>query len=172
MEYIFEYSNAFLVFLLMVFGSLFNSNVSNEVTSIEPGATTTATVLSVIDGDTIDVIIEGNKDSVRVRYIGIDTPEPYATKVPECGSSEATARNKQLVENKVVSLVRGADPYDDYERLLAYVYVDDEFVNETLVREGFAQVMMIKPNIQFKSNFTSLYTQAREQKIGIWSVCK
>jgi micrococcal nuclease len=172
MEYIFEYGNALLVFLLMALGSLFNSNVSDEVTSIVPGATTTATVLSVIDGDTIDVIIEGNKDSVRVRYLGIDTPEPYATKVPECGSSEATARNKQLVENKAVTLVPGADPYDEYERLLAYVYVDDEFVNETLVREGYAQVMMIKPNVQFRNNFTTAYNQARESKLGIWEVCK
>jgi micrococcal nuclease len=129
------------------------------------------TVVTVIDGDTIDVTLEGSRDVVRVRYIGIDTPEPYATKIPECGSSEATERNKELVKNKTVTIIPGTDPTDDYGRLLAYVYVDDMFVNETLVREGYAQVMMIKPNVQFRNHFTTLYNQARESKLGIWSVC-
>ncbi len=133
--------------------------------------TTTAQVVQVIDGDTIVVTVGTSTTRTKVRYIGIDTPEPYAQKTPECGSTEATNRNKELVENQIVSLVPGRDAYDTYGRLLAYVYVDSVFVNETLVREGYASVLMIKPNTLFKTAFTNAYSKARTQQLGMWSVC-
>ena len=107
-----------------------------------------------------------------MRYIGIDTPEPYAHKTPDCGSHEATVRNTELVAGKLVTLVPGVDPYDKYHRLLAYVYVDDSFVNETLIREGYARVMMIPPNTQYKKSFTALYATAYTKQLGVWATCK
>lgn len=134
-------------------------------------ATTSATVVRVIDGDTIDVEVTAQSPVIRVRYIGIDTPEPYAHGTPDCGSVEASARNHELVENKTVEIVPGLGGYDKYHRTLAYVYVDDVFVNETLIAEGYARVMMIKPNTAYKSSFTALFKKAQTDKLGIWSTC-
>ena len=144
----------------------------DPVTPAFISGTTTALVNAVIDGDTIEVSIGTSTQKVKVRYIGIDTPEPYATKSPECGSKEASARNRELVQNKTVTIVPGIDPYDDYERLLAYVYVGDIFVNETLVGEGFAKVMMFSPNTKYKTAFAKLYNDARTQQLGIWNLCE
>ena len=138
-------------------------------------ATTTARVVGVIDGDTIDVLIGSSTTRTRVRYIGIDTPEPYSTKVPECGSDAATSYNKSLVDGKTVTLVPGVDSYDTYGRMLAYVYAktDDAeiFVNEQIVTAGFARVMMISPNTVYESSFRDYYKKARINKLGIWSTC-
>lgn len=153
-------------------GTLFGVSVMTPDTVGVVVGTTTAQVTKVIDGDTIDVTLEGQNNSIRIRYIGIDTPEPYANETPECGSAEATAKNKELVNAKTVVVVPGIDPYDKYDRLLAYVYVDDTFVNEVLVEEGYATVLMMKPNTAYENKFRTLYKNARVDKRGIWAVCE
>ncbi len=171
MEYTGNLLISLLTAIILGLGSLWGQPpVIKSDTNLTLG-TTTAQVVQVIDGDTIEVRLGSSSNRINVRYIGIDTPEPYATQIPECGSKEASARNKELVAHKTVTLVPGLDPYDTYGRLLAYVYVDTIFVNEILVREGYASVVMIKPNTQFKTSFTNLYTHARIHQLGIWSVC-
>jgi endonuclease YncB( thermonuclease family) len=93
-----------------------------------------AIVTRVIDGDTIDVNINGVVQ--RVRYIGIDTPEYTSTK--EYYGAEATAKNRSLVEGRTVTLVKDVSETDRYDRLLRYVLVGNVFVNYELVRLGFA----------------------------------
>ncbi len=127
-------------------------------------------VLRVIDGDTIVVQLNGVEQTVR--YIGIDTPEPYAHEEPDCYSQEASLRNQELVENKIVTLSADYGDKDKYGRLLRYVYIDDVFVNELLVTEGFAKSMTIKPNTTHASKFIKLETQARENNLGLWSECQ
>ncbi len=157
---------------LVLWQSYFGTGMARIESPFVPAATTTAAVVQVIDGDTIDVQIKGSTKTTRVRYIGIDTPEPYAHGEPDCGSREASDRNRALVANKTVTLVPGTEPYDKYDRLLAYVYEGDTFVNQTLVAFGYARVMMYTPNTEYKTSFTSLYTIARAEKIGIWATCK
>lgn len=129
-------------------------------------ATTTATVTKVIDGDTIDVELpDGN--SARVRYIGIDTPEIYPTL--ECGGREAADRNRTLVASQTVTLIPGPGLYDQYSRRLAYVYVGATFVNEALVQEGLASLMMISPNTAYRQPFEILQIAARSKGVGMWS---
>ena len=82
----------------------------------------TALVTNVVDGDTIDVSINGTE--FRVRYIGMDTPE-----IGEPCYQQATAYNSQLVLGKTVILERDVSETDRFGRLLRYVYVDDTFVN-------------------------------------------
>lgn len=169
MEFIFLQAVSLFSVLLLGLSSLWVTPPAPVLVSSM--GTTTAQVIQVIDGDTIVVTLGTSTTRTKVRYIGIDTPELYAQKNPECGSKEATNRNKELVENQVVTVVPGRDVYDTYGRLLAYVYVKSLFVNETLVREGYASVLMIKPNTQFKTSFADLYTYARIHQLGIWSVC-
>jgi micrococcal nuclease len=94
-------------------------------------------VVHVVDGDTIDVQLDGRK--VRVRYIGMNTPETkHPTKGQELCGPEASAANRQLVAGQTVRLELDVQPWDRYQRLLAYVYVSDVMVNAELVRQGYA----------------------------------
>ena len=129
-------------------------------------ATTTAAVVRVIDGDTIDVRLPTGQRS-RVRYIGMNTPEIRPQL--ECGGASSTARNQELVDGKTVILVPGPGRYDKYGRRLAYVYVGDTFVNQELLAEGWAELMMIPPNTAYQSTFEILRNRARSKGAGIWS---
>jgi micrococcal nuclease len=96
-------------------------------------------VVRVIDGDTIEVDINGT--IVGIRYLGMNTTERGET----C-YSEGRDANAALVEGQTVRLVPDEDPVDRYERALRYVYVGDTFVNAELVRQGWAEAVMYEPN--------------------------
>jgi micrococcal nuclease len=137
-------------------------------------AVTTAEVVSVIDGDTIIVTIDGQKETVR--YIGIDTPEPRREGTPECGSHEATEFNRALVEGKPVRLVADEEDRDQYDRLLRYVYVGEgeteEFVNAALLQAGLAKTLTIPPNDTHSKQFSTLAAGAAAVGLGNWSRCE
>jgi len=115
-------------------------------------------VVRVIDGDTIE--IEGGD---RVRYLGIDTPEPN-----ECYGPEATAKNRELVERKNVTLDKDVSERDAFGRLLRYVYVNDLFVNAELVRWGYASVLYYPPDVEHYELLTQLEREAREANLVLW----
>ncbi|MFA5164374.1 MAG: thermonuclease family protein [Candidatus Omnitrophota bacterium] len=129
------------------------------VTSIDSGVFAEELfVTRVIDGDTI--VVENGE---HVRYIGIDTPEkgrPYY--------NEAKRQNEKLVKGRRVRLEYDAGKRDRYGRTLAYVYAGDIFVNEELVRGGYALAYTVPPNVKYSERFVSLQQEAREQKKGIW----
>ncbi|MDP3793405.1 MAG: thermonuclease family protein, partial [Candidatus Uhrbacteria bacterium] len=88
-----------------------------------PSALDQALVVRVVDGDTIDVLIGG--EQLRVRYIGIDTPETVDPRRPVgCFGKEASARNRELVEGKTVALEKDVSETDRFGRLLRYVWLD------------------------------------------------
>jgi micrococcal nuclease len=151
--------------LLLALSSFFGLIFPQET----PATTTTATVVSVIDGDTIKVQIGGTEETVR--YIGIDTPEPYRDGEPACYSHEATEENKKLVAGKEVTLRSDREDKDKYGRLLRYVYVGDTFVNAELVEDGFAKTLPIKPNTTHATEFLQLQNSAKEEGRGLWSEC-
>lgn len=128
-------------------------------------------VLRVIDGDTIEVMFEGEKKTVR--YIGIDTPETvHPSKPVECMGKEASVYNKSLVEGKRVQLEIDISNTDKYGRLLRYVYMDGVMVNELLVKEGYANVLTYPPDVKYDKHFLALEREARVGKKGLWSeVC-
>lgn len=127
-------------------------------------------VVRVIDGDTIDVLLDGVER--RVRYIGIDTPEPYHEGAPECFSTEASAYNAQLVEGQVVRLEADAENIDRYDRLLRYVYVGDVFVNEKLVQDGYATILPIAPNTKYADRLARSENSAKLDGVGLWGMCQ
>jgi len=124
-------------------------------------------VTRVIDGDTIE--IEGGE---RVRYIGIDTPETVDPRKPvQCFGVEASNKNKELVEGKMVRLEKDITDRDKYNRLLRYVYVGDIFINLELVKQGFAYSYSYPPDIKYQEQFVKAQQEAREAKRGLWSAC-
>lgn len=129
-------------------------------------------VVRVTDGDTIRVAL-GNR-SERVRYIGIDTPEEVRPDTPvQCYARRAAAENARLVAGRRVRLVLDVEARDRFGRLLAYVYRADDgrFVNEALVRGGFARTLTIRPNVRFAGRFAALAREARRAGRGLWGAC-
>ncbi len=118
-------------------------------------------VVHVVDGDTIDVRI--GPSTQRVRYIGMNAPEPN-----QPGGREATEANRGLVGGQTVRLELDVQEQDRYRRLLAYVYVGDMLVNAELVAQGYAQVMTIPPNVRHQDLFVRLQREARLLQLGLW----
>lgn len=124
-------------------------------------------VIRVIDGDTIE--IEGG---VKVRYIGVDTPEVVDPRtVPQCYGAEASVENRALVEGKSVKLEKDISETDKYGRLLRYVFTGDIFVNEHLVRQGFAYSSSYPPDIKYQNQFTEAQKEASTNNRGLWNAC-
>ena len=126
-----------------------------NVASQAPGGET-AVLARVIDGDTIDVRIGGR--IVRLRYIGVDTPERG-----EACYSEATSYNRGLVSGKTLTLVRDVSETDRYGRLLRYVYADGVFVNLELVRAGYALAKYYAPDGKRANEFATAQQSAPQR---------
>ena len=126
-------------------------------------------VRRVVDGDTIELA-----SRQLVRYIGMDTPEVrrrvdhHWVFDPEPFGVKAMEENRRFAEGKRVTLEYDAESHDRYGRLLAYVYVDGQMVNEQLVAEGYARPLRIPPNIKYAERFKSLAQAAKRQKRGLW----
>lgn len=122
-------------------------------------------VTEVHDGDTIWVRL--NSASFKVRYIGINAPEIGDNLQPF--GNEATAYNRELVENQTVYLVQDVSDTDQYGRLLRYVFVDNMFVNAELVRVGLARAKNYPPDTLYSGFLFEMQDAAKAARLGIWS---
>ncbi len=148
---------------------------------LEPGGYEKATVVDVVDGDTIRVRITARVDGPGagsaqpgqvhdVRLLGIDTPETVKPDEPvECFGREASAAAAALLEGRTVRLVDDVENIDGYGRLLRYVYVHDEMANARLVANGYASVYTYPPNVRHADLLVSLQREARADERGLWS---
>jgi micrococcal nuclease len=129
-------------------------------------------VVKVVDGDTVHL-----EDGSVIRYIGIDTPEVVDPRKPvQCYGREASQENKKLVEGILVRLEKDVSDTDKYSRLLRYVWVTDEsgqeiFVNDYLVRQGFARSYSYPPDVKYQDQFREAEREARENSRGLWHSC-
>ena len=122
-----------------------------------------AFVNRVIDGDSIEVIIDNQL--FQVRYIGIDAPE---TGMPHY--KEATEANKNLVEGKIVEMESDISNTDRYDRLLRYVYLPGEiFVNAKLVSLGLASANPYPPDTKYQDLLDAEQQTAKTAGLGMWS---
>jgi micrococcal nuclease len=129
-----------------------------------------AEVIRVIDGDTAEMAVAGKEEGVR--FIGVDTPESVAPGQPvECFGKKASRFTEQLIEGEQVELRFGAERRDRYDRLLAYVYLGERFVNAELVRLGYARTLEIAPNVDFAERFLRLQQAAANAGLGLWGAC-
>jgi len=138
-----------------------------------------AVVEHIVDGDTIDVLVDGRAE--RVRLTGIDTPEvahdafgDRPANDAECFGDQATAFITSLLPaGTPVRLERDIVGRDDYGRVLAYVYRADDgiFVNYEIVRQGYAQPLTIPPNVTFADLMVDAARDAEADDVGLWSAC-
>ncbi len=129
----------------------------------EPGAT--AIVERVVDGDTL--VLQGGQ---RVRLLGVDTPETVHPERPvEPFGPEATEFTRRHVAGRTVRLEFDRERRDRYRRILAYVYRDDWFLNEELIRAGLSRAELRYPYREaMKRRFRAAETEARHNRAGIW----
>ncbi len=135
-------------------------------------------VKRVIDGDTL--LLENGQ---RLRLIGIDTPEMHDSEKLERDArrskqdvksikrmgNESYKFTRGLAEGKRVRLEFDVERYDKYKRILAYVYLPDgTFLNARIVEEGYASLLTYAPNVRYADLFLKLYTQARDNRRGLW----
>lgn len=132
-------------------------------------------VTKVVDGDTIEVLLDGQKKTIRL--IGINTPETVDPRRPvQCFGKEASDETKRLLTGKAVYLSKDVSETDKYDRLLRFVFLPVEngqmlFINDYLVRQGFANNYPYPPDVKYDDQFRQAENEAREQKKGLWSAC-
>ena len=124
-----------------------------------PGSGDMARVTRVIDGDTIEVLLNGKPE--RIRYLQLNTPER-----DEPCFAESTRANEDLVAGKTVRLVADTELVDRYDRLLRFIYVGEVLVNRVLVEQGYAEVVLYPPNDMHYEEFKQLETEAAEARRG------
>lgn len=125
-------------------------------------------VVRVVDGDTVILNIDGQR--TRVRLIGIDTPESVAEdksrNVKE--GKIASEYTKILLENKKVRVEFDEEKQDVYERKLGYLFLDDEFINEKLLKEGMAKLYTKTTNQKYSERLKKAEQHAKDNKKGFW----
>jgi len=129
------------------------------------------TVSRVVDGDTIEIspAIYGIEE---VRLIGVDTPE---TVDPNTGvqpyGPEASQFITRELEGQRVELEFDQEREDQFGRLLAYVHLPDgTLFNETLLRQGHAQLYIVPPNDKYEARFRAAQQEARDAQRGLWGL--
>lgn len=127
-------------------------------------------VSKVVDGDTF-WIDDGSPKGAKIRLIGVDAPESRRTGRKEIGyyGKEAKVFLESFLLNKRVRLEYDVNMYDQYMRILAYVYMEDStFLNAYLVENGYAMVLTVPPNVKHAQLFLKLQQNARIRNKGLW----
>lgn len=138
------------------------------------GASGTATVTCVIDGDT--VVLDGGLG--KARLIGIDTPEMVPQQgcrgryeERECFGTRASQFAQTTLAGHRVRYTVGAEPRDRYGRLLVYLNLNGRSFNARVLREGHGRPLAIRPNTRYAGRYRKLADQARAAGRGLWGAC-
>lgn len=136
-----------------------------------------ARVFRALDGDTLllDEAVENGRLGVRVRLLGMNSPEIAHEGSPaECFGNESLAFTRQL-EGRYVYLTYATRCTDQYDRDLAYVHIgtgDAGFFQRQLLRRGFGQTSFPQDNPTYSSLFSSDQQAAAQANVGLWSTCQ
>lgn len=129
-----------------------------------------AEVLSVTDGDTFKARFDDGSVE-KVRLLLIDTPETKRAGTPvQPFGPEASDYLSELLTGQTVKLEPDVSERDQYGRILAYVYLGDEMVNEMLIAEGLARVAVYPPDTKYEDQLRAIESEAKAAKLGIWSI--
>lgn len=160
-----------LLFLLFlpVYTKYIQKHPTNPLSSTQPGF---YRVVKFDDGDTIQVDMNGQKETIR--FIGVDTPETHdPRKAVQCLGQAAANFTRQYIGNNPVRLQ--SDPLntnrDRYNRLLRYVYLPDgTLVNAELIKQGYGFAYLSFP-FTMTNEFAQYQNEARTQNKGLWADC-
>lgn len=146
---------------------------SSSKTTQQPAAV--YEVVRVIDGDTIDIMADG--ETRRVRMIGIDTPEKnHPSKPVECFAKEASEHLSQLISGKSVSVEtdNSQDSKDKYNRYLYYIFLNEQNINQQMISDGYAYEYTYNTPYKYQNDFKKSQATASEGDKGLWSAstCK
>ena len=132
--------------------------------------TDAGTVVRAVDGDTIDVRIDSRV--VRVRLLGVDTPETHDPDRPVgCFGPEAAAFTSTVLTGRRVTLEDDAERTDPYGRRLAYVHLGGMRFNDVLLARGYARLLVIPPNGSHAREMLAAEMEARRTRRGLWGAC-
>lgn len=167
-----------IIFLVLVLYQRFGPSeevLSEQVINTSPTATfwqsikQQAQVLRVIDGDTIEVLLNEKKEKIRV--IGINTPEVVdPRKAVECFGKEASSFAKQILEGQTVILESDLSQQerDKYGRLLRYIFVNNIDFGKRMIAEGYAYEYTYDSPYKYQLEYKNAESEASEQKLGLW----
>lgn len=141
----------------------------NADSGVDAAADGTGVITSIVDGDTVRLEVDGVE--LRVRLIGIDTPEVHPEL--ECFGTEATEALERLAPvGSPVQYAYDRDPRDPYDRDLLYLTSDDgTFINLAMVENGFAYAVLFEPNDAFWPELQKAERDARDADRGLWGSC-
>lgn len=148
------------------------NNISNNLNNVEKLANKNSyLVVKVVDGDTLDVSIDGNVE--RLRLIGIDTPETVDPRKPvQCFGVEASNKSRETLLDKKV-FIEGDSTQgerDKYDRLLRYVFLEDGTnFNLMMIKEGYAYEYTYNLPYKYQSEFKEAQKYAENNKVGLWA---
>jgi micrococcal nuclease len=154
-----------ITILLMIFQSLVGFLPATQNTHFDSGRVTT-----IYDGDTIKVRLT-NGGEVRVRLIGIDSPElDDPREEVQFLAQMAKEFAYYHLFGREVRLAYDWEPKDSYGRTLAYVWTDDQkMFNEFIVSEGFAFAFLKFPyRKDYQERFKAAESLARVKGVGLW----
>lgn len=130
-----------------------------DLAQTSPG--TICRVERISDGDSF--YCDGGK---RVRLIGIDTPE---LNQGELGRASREALGRLMPVGSVVRLETDVRPADQYRRTLAYAWADSVLINREMIRQGWAVLYTVPPNVRYVDRLKTAQDSARMEGAGHWS---
>lgn len=149
-----------------------NAAPKNPVQNSETDIKESAEFVRVVDGDTIEVVLNGKTEKVRI--IGIDTPEVVDPRVvPECLGKEASEKANQIFANQKVLLLE-RDPSqqekDRYGRLLRYVWLNDGTTDygRLIISLGYASEYTYDLPYKYQTTYKEEQQKAQELQVGLW----
>jgi len=153
--------------------SMSNDGMGNDGMGTDSADSTgpagTGTVVSITDGDTLRLNVDGAE--LRVRLIGIDTPEVYPD--TQCFGPEAeTALAALAPTGSTIGYAYDRDPRDQYDRELMYLFAaDGTSINLALVAQGYAVAVLFEPNDLYWNDLQAAEQAARDAALGLWGQC-
>ena len=157
---------ALLIFVIALIWTIFDQSKLPEEIELE-----NYQVIKVIDGDTVSININGEKETLRL--IGVDTPETvHPNKPVECFGIEASNYAKDLLSNKIISVEydQSQGEVDKYGRSLVYIFLPDgRNFNKIMIEEGYAYEYTYGEAYKYQKEFKESQTYAKENKLGLWA---
>lgn len=145
--------------------------VINEVKSQITTSKKYYPIVSVVDGDTVKINLDGKTTTLRL--IGLDTPETVDPRKPvQCFGVEASNKAKELLSSKKVRIEKDSTQgnLDKYGRTLAYVYLEDgTFYNKYMIENGYAHEYTYDLPYKYQNEFKNAQKEAQTKKLGFWA---